>query len=287
MSVEYPSYRHPYLISTPGGRVVTKQTVLHAPLDLAGKLYKSSLIVLHGQGLNIILGMGWMRAHKALLDTATRVVQLDSPLYGTQVLQLSVISMATPSIHHTAAQNLEDIPVACEFPDVFPDDLPGMPPDRDVEFIIELQLGTTPISRQPYKMTPKELYELKVQLTELLDKGHIRPSSSPWGCPALFVKKKDQSLRLCVDYRPLNAVTIKNKYPLPRIDILFDQLTGAKVFSKIDLRSGYHQIKICSEDVPKTTRFYKIQWNEHSKDEATWEHEDFLRANYPDFLPSR
>jgi hypothetical protein len=276
MSVEYPSYRHPYLISTPGGRVVTKQTVLHAPLDLAGKLYKSSLIVLHGQGLNIILGMGWMRAHKALLDTATRVVQLDSPLYGTQVLQLSVISMATPSIHHTAAQNLEDIPVACEFPDIFPDDLPGMPPDRDVEFIIELQLGTTPISRQPYKMTPKELVELKVQLTELLDKGYIRPSSSPWGCPALFVKKKDQSLRLCVDYRPLNAVTIKNKYPLPRIDILFDQLAGAKVFSKIDLRSGYHQIKICSEDVPKTTRFYKIQWNEHSQDEATWEHEDFL-----------
>jgi hypothetical protein len=287
MSVEYPSYRHPYLISTPGGRVVTKQTVLHAPLDLAGKLYKSSLIVLHGQGLNIILGMGWMRAHKALLDTATRVVQLDSPLYGTQVLQLSVISVATPSIHHTAAQNLEDIPVACEFPDIFPDDLPGMPPDRDVEFIIEVQLGTTPISRQPYKMTSKELVELKVQLTELLDKGYIRPSSSPWGCPALFVKKKDQSLRLCVDYRPLNAVTIKNKYPLPRIDILFDQLAGAKVFSKIDLRSGYHQIKICSEDVPKTTRFYKIQWNEHSQDEATWEHEDFLRANYPDFLPSR
>jgi hypothetical protein len=276
MSVEYPSYRHPYLISTPGGRVVTKQTVLHAPLDLAGKLYKSSLIVLHGQGLNIILGMGWMRAHKALLDTATRVVQLDSPLYGTQVLQLSVISVATPSIHHTAAQNLEDIPVACEFPDIFPDDLPGMPPDRDVEFIIELQLGITPIFRQPYKMTPKELVELKVQLTELLDKGYIRPSSSPWGCPALFVKKKDQSLRLCVDYRPLNAVTIKNKYPLPRIDILFDQLAGAKVFSKIDLRSGYHQIKICSEDVPKTTRFYKIQWNEHSQDEATWEHEDFL-----------
>jgi hypothetical protein len=93
----------PYLISTPGGRVVTKQTVMHAPLDLAGKLYKPSLIVLDGQGLDIILGMGWMRAHKALLDTATRVVQVDSPLYGTQVLQLSAIPMATPSVHHTAA----------------------------------------------------------------------------------------------------------------------------------------------------------------------------------------
>jgi hypothetical protein len=139
-----------------------------------------------------------------------------------------------------------------EFPDVFPEDLPGMPPDRDVEFTIELQPGTAPISRRPYKMTPKELAKLKVQLNELLDKEYICPCSSPWGCPTLFVKKKDQSLMLCVDYRPLNAVTIKNKYTLPRIDILFDQLTGAKVFSKVDLHSGYHQIKIHLEDVPKT-----------------------------------
>jgi hypothetical protein len=122
--------------------------------------------------------------------------------------------VATPSVHHTAAQNLEDIPVACEFPDVFLEDLPGMPPDRDVEFIIELQPGTAPISRRSYKMTPKELSELKVQLNELLDKLYIRPSSSPWGYPALFVKKKDQSLRLCIDKRSLNAVTVKNKYPL-------------------------------------------------------------------------
>jgi hypothetical protein len=187
---------------------------MHAPLDLAGKLYKPSLIVLDGQGLDIILGMGWMRAHKALLDTATRVVQLDSPVYGTQILQLSIIPVATPSVHHTAAQNLEDISVACEFSDIFLEDLSGMPPDRDVEFIIELQPGTAPISRRPYKMTPKELAESKVQLNELLDKGYICPSSSPWGCLALFVKKKDKYLRLCVDYRPLNAVTIKNKYPL-------------------------------------------------------------------------
>jgi hypothetical protein len=101
-------------------------------------------------------------------------------------------------------------------------------------------------------MTPKELAELKVQLNELLDKGYIRPSSSHWGCPALFVKKKDQSLRLCVDFQPLNAITIKNKYLLPRIDILFDQLAGAKVFFKVNLHSGYHQIKIRPEDVPKT-----------------------------------
>jgi hypothetical protein len=243
----------PYLISTPGGRLVTKQTVVHAPLDLARKLYKPSLIVLDGQGLDIIFGMGWMRAHKALLDTATRVVQLDSPIYGTHALQLSSILVASPSIHHTTTQNLEDIPVACEFPDVFLEDLLGMPSKWDVEFIIELQPSTAPISRRTYKMTPKELAELKVQLNELLDKGYIYPSSSPWGCPALFVKKKDQFLRLCVDYRPLNVITIKNKYPLPRIDILFDQLDGARVFSKVNLHLGYHQIKIHLKDVPKTT----------------------------------
>jgi hypothetical protein len=152
----------------------------------------------------------------------------------------------------TIISSLDEIPVVCEYPDVFPDELPGMPPDRDVEFVIELQPGTAPISKRPYRMPPKELAELKTQLQELLDKGYIRSSSSPWGCPALFVKKKDGSLRMCVDYRPLNAVTIKNKYPLPRIDVLFDQLAGAKVFSKIDLRSGYHQIKIRPCDIPKT-----------------------------------
>jgi hypothetical protein len=108
-------------------------------------------------------------------------------------------------------------------------------PEREVEFVIELKPGTTPISRRSYRMPPNELAELKIQLQDLLEKGFIRPSSSPWGCPAIFVKKKDQTLRMCMDYRPLNEVTIKNKYPLPRIDILFDQLTGARVFSKIDL----------------------------------------------------
>jgi hypothetical protein len=152
----------------------------------------------------------------------------------------------------TIISPLDEIPVVREYLDVFPDELPGMPPDRDVEFVIELQPGTAPISKRPYHMPPKELPELKNQLQELLDKGYIHPSSSPWGCPALFVKKKDGSLRMCVDYRPLNAVTIKNKYPLPRIDVLFDQLAGAKVFSKIDLRSGYHQIKIRPCDISKT-----------------------------------
>jgi hypothetical protein len=137
-------------------------------------------------------------------------------------------------------------------PKVFPDDLPGMPPERAIEFKIELQPGTAPIAKALYKMSPVEIKELKIQLQGLLDKGYIHPSTSPWGCSALFVEKKDKELHLCVDYRPLNAVTIKNKYPLPRIDILFDQLAGAQVFSKIDLCSSYHQIKICAEDIPKT-----------------------------------
>jgi hypothetical protein len=115
-----------------------------------------------------------------------------------------------------------------------------------------LKPGTAPISRRSYRMPPNELAELKTQLQDLLEKGFIWPSSSPWGCPAIFIKKMDQTLQMCVDYRPLNEATIKNKYHLPRIDILFDQLTGARVFFKIDLRSGYHQIRIRPEDIPKT-----------------------------------
>jgi hypothetical protein len=210
------------------------------------------LIILDGQGIDVIFGMSWMRRHRTLLDTAARVVHLDSPEHGSVNLQLTSTPVHTASAHHTVVQNLEDIPVAREFPNVFLEDLPSMHPNRDVEFTIELQPSTVPISRQSYKMTPKELAELKIQLKKLLDKGYIHPSSSPWSCPTLFVKKKDQSLRLCVDYWPLNAVTIKNKYPLPHIDILFDQLAGAKVFSKVDLHSDYHQIKIRLEDVPKT-----------------------------------
>ncbi|WMV13510.1 hypothetical protein MTR67_006895 [Solanum verrucosum] len=135
--------------------------------------------------------------------------------------------------------------------DYHPENLPGLPPEREIEFPIELIPGSTPISITPYRMAPAELRELKAQLQELLEKGFIRPSVSPWGAPVLFVKKKDVTLRLCIDYRQLNRITIKNRYPLPRIDDLFDQLKGAKVFSKIDLRSGYHQLRVRAEDIPK------------------------------------
>ena len=135
---------------------------------------------------------------------------------------------------------------------MFPEDLPGLPSDRNLKFAIEVIPGTAPISKAPYRMAPMELAELKKQLQEYLDKGFIRPSVSPWGAPVLLVKKKDGSRRMCIDYRELNKVTIKNRYPLPRIDDLFDQLTGAKVFLKLDLRSGYHQLKVKDEDIPKT-----------------------------------
>ena len=188
--------------------------------------------------MDIILGMNWMEVHGVVLDTVSQSVHINSPIHGSMTLGLMSPTPLVHTVNHVEGKKLADIPVVCEYPDVFPDDLPGMPPDRNVEFAIESQPGTAPISRRSYRMPPNELAELKKQLQELLDKGYIRPSTSPWGYPAL---------RLCVDYRLLNAVTIKNKYPLPRIDILFDQLFGAKIFSNFDLRSGYYQIKIRAE----------------------------------------
>ena len=156
------------------------------------------------------------------------------------------------TLEDEAGQGLSLPRVACEFEDVFPDELPRLPPQRDVDFVIELHPGTSPISMTPHRMTPVELQELKVQIQGLLDKGFIRSSTSPWGAPVLFAKKKDKTLRLCIDYRQLNRVTIKNRYPLPSIDDLFDQLRGARVYSKIDLRTGYHQLRVRETDIPKT-----------------------------------
>jgi hypothetical protein len=204
------------------------------------------------ESVDIILGTDWLSRHHALIDVAARVIEIHSPICGKVTLYLPNQGCTHSCALSMVESPVERILVVYEYPDVFRDELPGMPPDRDIEFAIELQLGTTPISKRPYRMPPAELAELKKQLQELLNKGFICPSTSPWGCPALFVKKKDKSLRLRVDYRPLNVVTVKNKYPLPRIDVLFDQLVRAKVFSKIDLHSGYHQIKIRARDIPKT-----------------------------------
>jgi hypothetical protein len=142
--------------------------------------------------------------------------------------------------------------VVKDFPDVFLEELPGMPPDTEVELVINPLSRTAPTFKRPYMMSEEELKGLKKQLTELQEAGYIRSDSSPWGAPVLFVQKKDGSQRMCVDYRSLNDVTVKNKYLLPRIEDLFDQMRGARVFSKIDLRSGYHQMRIRPSDIPKT-----------------------------------
>jgi hypothetical protein len=240
-------------IATLEGRFATYQINRQVPIKFGSLVIRTTLLILGLDSMDIILGTDWLSRHQAVLDIVARAIEIHSPTCGEITLYLPNQG-CTRSYAFTLIESLiERIPVVYEYPDVFfPDELPGMPLDRNIEFAIELQPGTAPISKRPYRMPPAELAELKKQLQELLDKGFICPSTSPWGCPALFVKKKDESLRLCVDYRPLNAVTIKNKYPLPRIDVLFDQLVGAKVFSKIDLRSGYHQIKIRASNIPKT-----------------------------------
>jgi hypothetical protein len=172
---------------------------------------------------------------------------------GKQIeIEVSMSAKHYYTVYHLKGTSMEDIQIVNEYPNVFPDELLGMPPERDIEFIIELLPGTTPIAKRSYRMGVNELVELKKQIRELLDKGYVRPSSSPWGALVLFVEKKDRIQRMCIDYRSLNEVTIKNKYPLPRIDDLFDQLKGACVFSKIDLRYGYHQLRIRHSDIPKT-----------------------------------
>jgi hypothetical protein len=245
--------REGFIIHSPGGQIFTKEVAFRIPVTLVGREFPTNMIVLKGQDIDVILGMNWLAQHKAIINTDLRTIKLS---YDHEEIQLS-IPIAVPAkssgiIYEAIIQEIQDILVVCEFPDVFPEDLLGLPPERDVEFVIELKPGTAPISRRSYRMPPNELAEPKTQLQDLLEKGFIRPSSSPWGCPTIFVKKKDQTLRMCMDYRPLNEVTIKNKYPLPQIDILFDQLTAARVFSKIDLRSGYHQIRIRPEDIPNT-----------------------------------
>jgi hypothetical protein len=226
-----------FRIQSPGGQIFTREVAYQVPVSLAGRDFPTNMIVLKGQDIDVILGMNWLAKHKATLNTDQRTIML-SHNQEEILLPIPIPNKITGRVYEVMVPEIKDIPVVCEFPDVFPEDLPGLPPEREVEFVIELKPGTAPISRRSYHMPPNELAELKIQVQDLLEKGFIRPSSSPWGCPAIFVKKKDQTLRMCVDYRPLNEVTIKNKYPLPRIDILFDQLTGARVFSKIDLRSG-------------------------------------------------
>jgi hypothetical protein len=212
--------------------------------------------------IDVILEMNWLTKYQASLSYDKRTMKLVS-LSGEEVLVELVLSGSRKGSCHQVTAHIEEIKpsevinVVSEFPDVFPEELPGMPPERKVEFSIELIPGTASISKRAYRVSEPELVELKKQIDELSEKGYIRPSTSPWATPMLFVEKKDGTKRMCIDYRSLNEVTIKNKYPLHRIEDLFDQLRGASVLSKIDLRSGYYQLRIRSLDIPKTTFIIK------------------------------
>jgi hypothetical protein len=201
--------------------------------------------------------MVWLSKHKVLIDCAKKSIKLTT-LEGKEMEFVTEPVVTAKGVTNRVKVNQLDasqgseVPVVNKFPDVFPEELPGMPPDRDVEFLTELKPSTSPIYKTPYRMVTPELAELKEHIKELLEKGFIHPSSSLWGAPVIFVPKKDGTQRLCVDYRSLNEVTVKNKYLLPRIDDMFDQLYNACVFSKIDFRSGYHQLKFRECDIPKT-----------------------------------
>ncbi|GJW49055.1 putative nucleotidyltransferase, ribonuclease H [Tanacetum coccineum] len=197
---------------------------------------------------DVVIGMDWLSKYHAKILCDEKVVHI--PINNETLIirgDRTRVMKKKPD-----EKRLEDIPVVREFPKVFPEDLPGLPPVRQVEFQIDLIPGAAPVARAPYRLAPSEMQELSNQLQELSDRGFIRPSTSPWGAPVLFVKKKDGSFRMCIDYRELNKLTVKNRYPLPRIDDLFDQLQGSSVYSKIDLRSGYHQLRVRDEDIPKT-----------------------------------
>jgi hypothetical protein len=221
---------------------------------------------------DVILGMDWLSQYRAVLSCFWKTVLLQAPS-GREVLflgcspkfTLSLLAQLLPDrrsrksgiffsmvVEGEATLRVQDIRVVCDFADVFPIELLSLPSDCDAAFKIKLIPGTRPIHKAPYRMALKEQVELKWQLDDLLAKGFIRPSRSPWASPVLFVEKKDKSKRFCVDCRALNQVTIKNKYPLPCIEVLFEQLRGAQVLSKIDLKSGYHQLRIREEDIEKT-----------------------------------
>src|SRR3954469_17043018 len=177
--------------------------------------------------------------------------KMDPPMIvRTPIGQCQTSKLVPNTLNASPLEGIEHVSVVREFLDVFPEELPGMPPIREVEFVIDLKPGTVPIAKRPYKIPPHHLLELKKEIDEALRKGFIRPSSSAWGAPSLFVKKSDGTNRLVQDYRPINQATIQNKYPLPRINDLYDQLAGSKVFSKLDLRLGYHQIRVRKEDIP-------------------------------------
>src|SRR6266508_931016 len=243
--------KKPLITRSPGADIKCQLGCPQVKILISGVEFLADLVVLESLEIDVILGMDWLAQNKGTIACATREVTLENQ--DAIIVRVSPQGpKVSPMVCNMKVLSVEEVPVVCEYPDVFPEDLPGLPPDRELEFVIDLVPGTTPIAQRAYRLTAAELAELKEQIRDLLDKGYIKPSASPWGSPVMFVKKNDGTMRMCIDYRSLNAVTIKNKYPLPRIEDLFHQLKGAKFFSKIDLRSGYYQLKIRPQDTPKT-----------------------------------
>jgi hypothetical protein len=180
----YPT-KGAYMIATPGDKIASNQIYRKVPIQLGSNLIKTDLLLLDLQGMDVLLGMDGMTRHRVSLNIFSRAAEIDSPDHKTTILYLPQREYKNSCAYAVEGIKLKDIPIVCEYPDVFLDDLPGMSPDRDIEFVIELQPGTAPISKRPYRMPPNELAELKIQLQDLLDKGFIRRSASPWGCPAL------------------------------------------------------------------------------------------------------
>nr|KYP38934.1 Transposon Ty3-G Gag-Pol polyprotein [Cajanus cajan] len=250
------------LVSTlASASMIASELCVGCPVMVNEKKYKVNLICLPLVDIDIILGMDWLSVNCILIDCANRRLifpqeedkllisagQAESLLRDGAECCLLLVAMSVET-----ERVLADIDVVREYTDVFPDEVPGLPLVTEMEFSIDLVPGAGPMLVAPYRMALAELVELKGQLEDLLEKQLVRPSVSPWSAPVLLVRKKDGGSRLCVNYRQLNKLTIKNKYPLPRIDDLMDQLRGASVFSKIDLRSGYHQIRVRESDIPKT-----------------------------------
>ncbi|KAJ0509396.1 putative nucleotidyltransferase, Ribonuclease H [Helianthus annuus] len=265
----------PYSIELANGKLVEANEVVRGcVIELGEREFALDLLPVQLGSFDMVVGIYWLSGNKAEIVCHEKVVRIptedgktivvhgekrDMPLRiisclkARKCLQKGCAAFLAHIVDKKAAEpKIEDIPVAREYPEVFPEDLPGLPPQRQVEFRIDLVPGVAPVAKAPYRLAPSEMQELSTQLQELLEKGFIRPSFSPWGAPVLFVKKKDGSFRMCIDYRELNKLTIKNRYPLPRIDDLFDQLQGSSFYSKIDLRSGYHQLRIQEESIPKT-----------------------------------
>ncbi|GJX30223.1 putative reverse transcriptase domain-containing protein [Tanacetum coccineum] len=273
---------HYYDVELADGKIIRINTIIRGcTLNFLDHPFNINLMPVELGSFDVIVGMDWLAKYHAVIDCAEKIVRIP---WGNETLiihgdgsnqgngtRLNIISctkthkyllkghhvflahVTTKEIEDKSGEKrLEDVPIVRDFPEVFPEDLPGLPPTRQVEFQIDLVPGAAPVARAPYRLAPSEMKELSEQLQELSDKGFIRPSSSPWGAPVLFVKKKDGSFWMCIDYRELNKLTVKNRYPLPRIDDLFDQLQGSSVYSKIDLRSGYHQLRVREEDIPKT-----------------------------------